>query len=134
MPKTENINLNLTEDVSTYFNDWRESIDGNNEITNKSNMQLIDDAFGKLKPVSIYTNVSATFVSDSTYDNFVFKGTISIIDVTDSDIAEVYFDMNEATSGNYAPICQTFNGGVYIYSKISTTITIPTVKVYKSWQ
>ncbi len=46
MAKTKNLGLNLTEDESTSFSDWRKSIDGNNEDGNKSNMQLIDEGIG----------------------------------------------------------------------------------------
>lgn len=46
MSKTENIGLNLTTDESTKFEDWRKSIDGEGSDGNKSNMQLIDEAFG----------------------------------------------------------------------------------------
>lgn len=45
MAKTTRLGLNLTEDESTSFEDWRKSIDGNNAEASKSNMQLIDDAY-----------------------------------------------------------------------------------------
>ena len=44
--------------------------------------------------------------------------------------ASVCFNMTEAISGNYAPICETYNGGVYIYSKNNTTITVPTIIIF----
>lgn len=56
MAKTENLGLNLTEDDSTSFKVWRESIDGNGGEGDKSNMQIIDEAFGKLDTVFIGTN------------------------------------------------------------------------------
>jgi hypothetical protein len=46
MAKTEKLGLNLTEDESTSFSDWRKSIDGNNPSGSKSNMQLIDEKVG----------------------------------------------------------------------------------------
>lgn len=46
MAKTTNLGLNLTTDDSTEFEVWRESIDGNNEISDKSNMQIIDEFAG----------------------------------------------------------------------------------------
>lgn len=45
MAKTEYLGLNLTEDESTTFSDWRMSIDGKNPNGGKSNMQLIDEMF-----------------------------------------------------------------------------------------
>lgn len=44
--------------------------------------------------------------------------------------ASVCFNMAEAASGNYAPVCETYDGGVYIYSKINTTITVPTIIIF----
>ena len=35
-----------------------------------------------------------------------------------------------ATSGNYAPICKAGDKGVYIYSKVNTAITLPTVVTF----
>ena len=46
MSKTSNIGLNLTEDDSTKFSDWRKSIDGNGTGSGKSNMQIIDEVIG----------------------------------------------------------------------------------------
>lgn len=48
MAKTENIGLNLTENDSTLFEDWRKSIDGNGSGNGKSNMQIIDEKFGEV--------------------------------------------------------------------------------------
>lgn len=45
MPKTTNINLNLTDDANTYFEDWQKSIDG----TGESNMVIIDREIGEIK-------------------------------------------------------------------------------------
>lgn len=49
MPKTTNLNLELTTDVSTLFEAWRKSINFDGVGAEKSNMQLIDDAFGDLE-------------------------------------------------------------------------------------
>ena len=46
MAKTTNLGLNLTTDDSTEFEVWRESIDGDNASTDKSNMQIIDEFAG----------------------------------------------------------------------------------------
>lgn len=48
MAKTTNLNLELTDDNTTAFKDWRESLNGvgDGDTIPKSNMQLIDDAIG----------------------------------------------------------------------------------------
>lgn len=47
MAKTEFLGLNLTEN-DPYFEDWRKSIDGNNEEGQESNMQIIDKAIKQI--------------------------------------------------------------------------------------
>jgi hypothetical protein len=51
---------------------------------------------------------------------------------TSSDSAEVVFAHAEAISGNYSPICATLTDGVYIYSKVNTSITLAQVIVHKA--
>lgn len=78
-----------------------------------------------------YNRTVTTWESDSTYADYPYKGTISITGVTDADGVEVTFSNADATSGNYSPICATFNGGVYIWSKTqNASIVIPTICIY----
>ena len=51
--------------------------------------------------------------------------------MTINDYANIIFGMAEATSGDYAPLCETYAGGVYIWSKKNTAITIPVITVLK---
>lgn len=72
-----------------------------------------------------------TWASDSTYSDYPYRGTISITGVTDADGVEVTFSNADATSGNYSPVCETFNGGVYIWSKTNNAnLVIPTICIY----
>ena len=50
MPKTTNWGLNLTTDNTTKFVDWRKSIDGSGN-TEKSNMEIIDEAIGNINAI-----------------------------------------------------------------------------------
>lgn len=50
MPKTTNLGLNLTTDDTTKFVDWRKSIDGSGN-TEKSNMEIIDEAIGSINAI-----------------------------------------------------------------------------------
>ena len=80
----------------------------------------------------IYTNKSASsWVADNTYSDFPYRCAIAITGVTASDVAEVVFAQSEASSGNYASVCETYAGGVYIYSSVNTSITIPTILIHK---
>lgn len=50
MPKTTNLGLNLTTDDTMKFIDWRKSIDGSGN-TEKSNMEIIDEAIGNINAI-----------------------------------------------------------------------------------
>lgn len=82
-----------------------------------------------LKPI-VAQNVSVSSTSwagDTTYPDFSYRASISITGVTADMVPEVIFAPTEALSGNYAPVAATYTGGVYIYSKVSTAIIIPTI-------
>ncbi len=80
----------------------------------------------------IFTSLTASsWSADSTYDGFGYRCAIALSGVTASDVAEVIFSQAQASSGEYAQVCETYAGGVYIYSSVNTTITIPTIVVHK---
>ena len=76
-----------------------------------------------------FSNVSPVWAADTTYTDYGFRGTITLSGVTSAMYAEVVFSVTDATSGNYAPICETFNGGIYVYGKVSDAVTIPQIVV-----
>lgn len=77
-----------------------------------------------------FTNLSAsTWLPDSTYTNFNYKCILTCNGVTSTDYAQVIFYPEQASSGNYANVCLTDTDSVTIYSKINTSITIPTIIV-----
>ena len=79
-----------------------------------------------------FTNVSAsTWVSDTTYTDYPYKCVLTSSGVLATDFAEVVLGVTEAVSGNYAPICLTAANSVTIYSKVNTTITIPTINIVR---
>lgn len=81
---------------------------------------------------TVYQNVVInSWVSDTTYVDYPFRGTATIASVTAEDFAEIVFNVAEATSGDYAPVCSTSAGIVIIYSAKQATITIPTIIINK---
>lgn len=87
------------------------------------------DSLEENAQLQIQQNVEVTtsmFSEDTTYANldYNYKGTIPISGITTSDVVDVTFDMAQAVSGNFAPISNTYNGGVYIYAKEMPTSTI----------
>ena len=77
-----------------------------------------------------FTNVTASsWVSDNTYTGYYYKCDVTCNGVTSSDYAQVIFAPDQANSGNYASACSTGTNTVTIYSKVSSSITIPTIIV-----
>lgn len=79
-----------------------------------------------------FTNKSAsTWISDSTYSSFPYRCDISCSGVTSDMFAEVVFNIDESTSGYYAPLCETKSNIVSIWSSVNESITIPTIIITK---
>ena len=82
----------------------------------------------------IFNNVAvavADFVADTTYTDYPYRAAIALTGVALTMIANVVFDVTDATSGNFAPLSDTYAGGTYIYAKEvpAAAITIPTIYV-----
>lgn len=78
----------------------------------------------------VLTSQSVTFSLQSTpdYASWPYRADIANADTTVNTFATVVFDAAQATSGNYAPFCETANGHIYIYAKAAVgTVTIPTI-------
>lgn len=79
----------------------------------------------------VFTNVvvaAADWVADATYTDYGYKCEITCQGVNADMVMEVVFDVTEATSGNYAPVCLSGANKVTIYSKVNTAITVPVIK------
>lgn len=77
------------------------------------------------------TVAASDWVASTEFEDFPYEAKIALTDfVNFSSIPQVVFGLTEATSGNYAPICKAGDKGVYIYSKVNTAITLPTVVTF----
>lgn len=70
--------------------------------------------------------------TDTDFSAFTYRASIPHELVTEDTSATVIFSESQVQSGNYASACMTYNGGIYIYSKVNTTITIPVIRIYTS--
>ena len=72
---------------------------------------------------------NANVVVFPNYVNYPYHATIPLSNVTNSMSPDVIFNVDEATSGIYAPIAEAYNGGIYIYSSVipPSNITIPLI-------
>lgn len=73
------------------------------------------------------------FTSDNTYTDYPYRAAIAVNGVTTDMIPEIIFDVADAIGGNYSPVAQTYNGGVYIYaaSPPDNNLTIPTIIIWR---
>ena len=77
-----------------------------------------------------YNQTVSSWTSDATYSDYPKKGLITLNGVKGTDGVEVTFSNADATSGNYAPICNTVADGVEIWAKAQdNALTIPTIHI-----
>lgn len=76
---------------------------------------------------------ASVWTTDTTYADYPFKANIPITGCTVNHVPDVMLSLEDATSGNFAPIAETYDGGVYIYAAEvpSGAMTIPTIKLTK---
>lgn len=97
----------------------------NTELNKKGNADLI---------TATNTSVPASaWASDTTYTDFPFRAGITITGCTANHKPDVTFSLTDAVSGNYAPIAESYAGGIYIYAaeKPTVALTIPTITLLK---
>lgn len=83
-----------------------------------------------------FTNVSvasSAFVSNTTYEKYPYRAAVALNGVTTSMIPEVIFGLSDAIGGNFAPVAESYNGGVYVYAaeKPEGNTLIPTIICWK---
>lgn len=82
------------------------------------------------------TTVSpSSFVEDATYEEqgYGYRAAVALDGVIKSMIPEVIFGLTDASSGIFAPVAATYNGGVYIYATDvpEEPVTIPTILCWR---
>lgn len=82
------------------------------------------------KDVSV---AKSSFVAYTTYSDFPYRASVALEGVVSTMIPDVVLPVEAASSGNFAPVCEAYNGGVYLYaaSAPDTDITIPTIICWK---
>ena len=76
------------------------------------------------------TSVS-TWVASTAYAGYGYQAQINIPNLTENDIVNVTFSGVDVISGNYYPTIQFYEGYILVFSKVNTTITIPTIEITK---
>lgn len=80
----------------------------------------------KLKDISVEAEA---FNTDETYEAYPFRAQIETADAKEETVPNVYFNLDDAQSGNFAPIADCSEGYVNIYAKKKpqSAITIPSI-------
>ena len=92
----------------------------------------------ELKKLAFHNVVASEsdFIANSTYadSGYNFRIALSLGGVSGAMTPEVVFGVKDATSGNFAPVAETYGGGVYIYSATQPTedIVIPTIICWRA--
>lgn len=103
--------------------------------TDAVNLKTLNDATEKMKRLQ-FSNVSVAvskFVADSTYEDYPLRASVALDGVLETMVPEVIFSLADAASGNFAPVAETYSGGIYIYAaeKPEAAVTIPTIICWK---
>lgn len=92
-------------------------------------------------PNLIFTNTSVlttAFVANATYSSlgFDYRASITLTGVTSSMVPRVVFALQDVIENNFAPVVESYNGGVYIYARTvpATNKTIPTIEITRGAQ
>lgn len=75
----------------------------------------------------------SSFTNDTTYADFPYRASVALSGVISSMIPEVVFCLEDALDGNYAPIAESFDGGIYLYAASipDAAVTIPTILLWR---
>lgn len=113
-----------TESTTTHVNNFTKEIS-----VNVKDNYLNEKLETKQDQLLLLQNVTVSnWVADTTYADFPYKASIFNDKIKSSTVMYVIFNLTDATSGIYCPVCNTEDGVLYIYSKNSNSVTIPTIK------
>ena len=73
----------------------------------------------------------STWAASTAYAGYGYQAQINIADLSEFDSVNVVFGLLDAISGNYAPAIEIYEGYIWVFSKVNTTITIPTIEITK---
>lgn len=80
----------------------------------------------------LFTDITVhapAFSVDTTYSDYGFRAAVALDGVLSYMVPEVIFDVADAVGGNFCPVSQTYDGGLYIYASSvpDSDVTIPTI-------
>ena len=72
---------------------------------------------------------SSAWQEDETYGDYPFRAAVSLEGVTENFAPSVTFSPEDALENIFAPVAESYQGGIYIYASESPaeTVTVPTI-------
>ena len=125
----------LASDVLEIYNQWQNSVTGTvaeddgRMVTSGGVWEYVNDT--KAKKYTDITVSASSVVADSTYEAYPYCADITLSGVDAGRLPLVVFALEDAVSGNFAPLAEASAGKVTIYMKKQpeTDISIPAVIV-----
>ena len=73
------------------------------------------------------------FAEDETYEDYPFRASVPLEGVIETMIPEVIFSLADSTSGLFAPVAESYNGGVHLYASDlpEADVTVPVIIFWK---
>lgn len=93
----------------------------------------LSQALADKQDKNLYINniTASNWVTSTEFEDYKYECDIQYQGVDSSMYAEVVFSIIEATSGDYAPVCDVYDNIIRLYSKVNTQIVIPTIIIMK---
>ena len=104
------------------------------EINNLTGLNKnIMTAFGEKQDANITADnvTSVSWTADTSIPGFSYRGQIAIPGATTVMTPMVFFSQADVVSGRFSTYCETYAGGVYIWSKTNASVSIPRILVVK---
>lgn len=102
-------------------------------LTSDNVQDAIEEVDGKASKTVITqgatTVQTSAWSADTTYDGYGYRASIAMSNVTSNYVPSVTFGIAEAESGNFAPVADTYSGGVYIYAKEQPTEAVNVLSI-----
>ena len=134
------LSLTYSFDGTNYgwqINDWQSDTTYSNATTSAAGLMSaadkanLDTAANKRTTSLVFTNKStSTWSSNNTYTNFKYRATIACAGVTANHYAEVCFNPDDVLNYIPASVCQTYNGGVYVWTMVNPNRALTGITVF----
>lgn len=111
---------------------WLGEYDGDGKFNWEPQTPMFDvDLTSVQKKSILLPGVTVTSWEDSGIETYPYKGKLGDTRISAADTATVTFGVADAISGDYAPVCETADEALYIFSKKNADVTLALVEIRK---